>query len=195
MFSSLSPVARHLTRSERSNGHLIRLDRAGKDTGCSDLCRCQINPRHRTDARVPRRWPLLHANRSPLKPRVEQETQGVPVATFGESRDFPAFYTPKSGYPAPMNFTTAAECASMIRTSIRKPRKRAKHDLCSFQNSIRRSRLHPGPYSASRYLHLNTPKAKASKRRSSRRYGSPKSKGSAGEARKSRRGCWRGSRS
>lgn len=29
---------------------------------------------------------------------VLKETQGVPVITYGDSKDFPAFFTPKSGF-------------------------------------------------------------------------------------------------
>ena len=33
-----------------------------------------------------------------------QETLGVPVVTYGETHDFPAFYTPSSGYKVGLRF-------------------------------------------------------------------------------------------
>lgn len=39
------------------------------------------------------------------------------VATFGETDDFPAFYTPKSGFKSPWSVATAADAAKMIRPS------------------------------------------------------------------------------
>ena len=42
------------------------------------------------------------------------ETQGVTVATFGETRDFPAFFTAKSGLLSHTNVRTAKETAEMI---------------------------------------------------------------------------------
>ena len=34
----------------------------------------------------------------PLFIQLEQETLGVPVVTYGETPDFPAFYSPTSGF-------------------------------------------------------------------------------------------------
>jgi len=34
----------------------------------------------------------------------EQETLGVPVVTYGESHNFPAFYSPNSGYKVELEF-------------------------------------------------------------------------------------------
>ena len=44
------------------------------------------------------------------------ETEGVTVASFGgsDSRDFPAFFSAKSGYQAPYNITSAEEVARVI---------------------------------------------------------------------------------
>lgn len=43
-----------------------------------------------------------------------QETEGVFVATFGDTTDFPAFYSRKSGCHAPYSVETAAEAAKII---------------------------------------------------------------------------------
>ncbi|XP_051886310.1 uncharacterized protein zgc:136858 isoform X2 [Pristis pectinata] len=42
------------------------------------------------------------------------ETQGVCVATFGKTRDFPAFFIPKSGFQSPYNVTDEEEAAKLI---------------------------------------------------------------------------------
>ncbi|XP_067906851.1 LOW QUALITY PROTEIN: uncharacterized protein zgc:136858 [Heterodontus francisci] len=42
------------------------------------------------------------------------ETHGVCVATFGKSRDFPAFFIPKSGFQSPYNVTDEEEAAQLI---------------------------------------------------------------------------------
>uniref|UniRef100_A0A0L8FYD9 Pseudouridine-5'-phosphate glycosidase n=1 Tax=Octopus bimaculoides TaxID=37653 RepID=A0A0L8FYD9_OCTBM len=42
------------------------------------------------------------------------ETQGVCVASFGPSKEFPAFFTPKSGFQAPMNVNNSLEAAQLI---------------------------------------------------------------------------------
>ncbi len=34
----------------------------------------------------------------------EQETLGVPVVTYGETQDFPAFYSPSSGFKVRLRF-------------------------------------------------------------------------------------------
>ena len=34
----------------------------------------------------------------------KQETLGVPVVTYGETQDFPAFYTPDSGFKVGLRF-------------------------------------------------------------------------------------------
>ncbi|CAB5386394.1 unnamed protein product [Rhizophagus irregularis] len=46
------------------------------------------------------------------------ETQGVSVTTFGETRDFPAFFTPRSGFMSPSNLKTVKECAALIDANI-----------------------------------------------------------------------------
>lgn len=43
-----------------------------------------------------------------------QETQGVCVVTYGENKNFPSFYTPRSGVEAPYNVETPAEAAMLI---------------------------------------------------------------------------------
>lgn len=43
-----------------------------------------------------------------------QETQGVCVATFGESREFPAFFSCQSGLQAPCRVQNEEEAAQMI---------------------------------------------------------------------------------
>jgi len=45
------------------------------------------------------------------------ETQGVCVATFGESKAFPAFYTPDSGFTAPYSVNTYRSAAGLVRAS------------------------------------------------------------------------------
>ncbi|KAI8593591.1 hypothetical protein BDZ88DRAFT_457109 [Geranomyces variabilis] len=45
------------------------------------------------------------------------ETQGVTVATYGDSPEFPAFYTPKSGHRAAANLTTPDDCAALIQAN------------------------------------------------------------------------------
>ncbi|WAR16203.1 PSUG-like protein [Mya arenaria] len=42
------------------------------------------------------------------------ETQGVCVSTYGESRDFPAFFSCHSGHQAPYNVTSPLQAASLI---------------------------------------------------------------------------------
>jgi len=37
--------------------------------------------------------------------QLEQETLGVPVVTYGETHDFPAFYSPRSGFKVGARFT------------------------------------------------------------------------------------------
>lgn len=46
-----------------------------------------------------------------------QETQGVFVATFGKTKDFPAFYCQKSDSQSPYNVTSAKEAAGIIKSS------------------------------------------------------------------------------
>ncbi|CAG8484740.1 4676_t:CDS:10 [Funneliformis caledonium] len=45
------------------------------------------------------------------------ETQGVTVTTFGETTDFPAFFTRKSGFKSPSNSKTIEECAALINAN------------------------------------------------------------------------------
>ncbi|KAM4037915.1 uncharacterized protein ACNLHF_016339 isoform 1-T5 [Anomaloglossus baeobatrachus] len=46
------------------------------------------------------------------------ETQGVCVCTLGDSRDFPAFFTPRSGYKAPYHIRNEDEAARLIASSL-----------------------------------------------------------------------------
>ncbi|KAM8974460.1 uncharacterized protein RCH25_019869 [Pelodytes ibericus] len=46
------------------------------------------------------------------------ETQGVSVSTFGDSRDFPAFFTPRSGFQAPSHVRNEEEAAQLIARSL-----------------------------------------------------------------------------
>jgi len=48
------------------------------------------------------------------------------VATYGKTDDFPAFYSPVSGYKSPYHFTTIQECAELIDT----------HNKLGLQNGI-----------------------------------------------------------
>ena len=48
------------------------------------------------------------------------ETEGVTIASFGsDSRDFPAFFSAKSGFQAPYNVTSAREAARVIGKSTK----------------------------------------------------------------------------
>jgi pseudouridine-5'-phosphate glycosidase len=38
--------------------------------------------------------------------QYEQETLGVPVVTYGETQDFPAFYSPSSGFKVRLGFSS-----------------------------------------------------------------------------------------
>lgn len=42
------------------------------------------------------------------------ETQGVTVATYGESRDFPAFFSRKSGFQSPYAVSSPQLAAQML---------------------------------------------------------------------------------
>ena len=44
-----------------------------------------------------------------------QETEGVCVAAYGEEKEFPAFFTERSGFKAPYNVSTPRQAAQMIR--------------------------------------------------------------------------------
>ncbi|XP_036376219.1 uncharacterized protein zgc:136858 [Megalops cyprinoides] len=46
------------------------------------------------------------------------ETQGVCVATFGKSKDFPAFFSPQSGFTAPYHVADAEEAAALIESML-----------------------------------------------------------------------------
>ena len=46
-----------------------------------------------------------------------QETQGVCVATYGETLDFPAFFTNNSGCQAPYNVTSPRQAARLVGTN------------------------------------------------------------------------------
>ena len=43
-----------------------------------------------------------------------KETEGVTVATFGESKNFPAFFTRNSGFPSPYNIASVDEAAKLL---------------------------------------------------------------------------------
>ena len=45
------------------------------------------------------------------------ETQGVPVVTLGDTPDFPAFYSPRSGFRSPFGVRSTLECAQLIHTN------------------------------------------------------------------------------
>lgn len=45
------------------------------------------------------------------------ETKCVTVVSFGDSNDFPAFYTRSSGFKSMASFSTAESCAKMIRVN------------------------------------------------------------------------------
>jgi pseudouridine-5'-phosphate glycosidase len=47
---------------------------------------------------------FAHSYYHPLVIHLGQETLGVPVVTYGETHDFPAFYTPSSGYKVGFRF-------------------------------------------------------------------------------------------
>ena len=47
------------------------------------------------------------------------ETQGVTVATMGKTDDFPAFFTPKSGFKSDCSVQSPLECARLIYDSFR----------------------------------------------------------------------------
>ncbi|PWA28499.1 hypothetical protein CCH79_00016317 [Gambusia affinis] len=46
------------------------------------------------------------------------ETQGVCVATYGESKDFPAFFTPNSGFTSACNVRNPSEAAELIASAL-----------------------------------------------------------------------------
>ena len=43
-----------------------------------------------------------------------QETEGVCVASYSDSKDFPAFFTRQSGFKAPYNVNTPEQAARLI---------------------------------------------------------------------------------
>ncbi|XP_063785022.1 uncharacterized protein LOC134933611 isoform X4 [Pseudophryne corroboree] len=49
---------------------------------------------------------------------LSQETEGVCVATFGDSSNFPAFFTPHSGFRAPCHVRNEEEAAQLIASSL-----------------------------------------------------------------------------
>jgi pseudouridine-5'-phosphate glycosidase/pseudouridine kinase len=59
---------------------------------------------HLQDIRIPRMYyaPLDY---HPFTIQLEQETLGVPVVTYGETQDFPAFYSPTSGFKVRFRLT------------------------------------------------------------------------------------------
>ncbi|KAJ1876974.1 hypothetical protein H4R99_004467 [Coemansia sp. RSA 1722] len=46
------------------------------------------------------------------------ETQGVPVITFGKEKEFPAFFSARSGLMAPWNLETPEKVAALVKTSL-----------------------------------------------------------------------------
>ncbi|XP_062403096.1 uncharacterized protein zgc:136858 [Sardina pilchardus] len=46
------------------------------------------------------------------------ETQGVCVATYGHSKNFPAFFTPQSGYTSPYHVSNPVEAAELIGATL-----------------------------------------------------------------------------
>lgn len=46
------------------------------------------------------------------------ETQGVLVATYGDTLDFPAFFTPESGFKSPYNVNSPVEAAKLIDANL-----------------------------------------------------------------------------
>lgn len=46
------------------------------------------------------------------------ETQGVLVSTFGDKLDFPAFFTPESGFKSPYNVQSPVEAAKLIDANL-----------------------------------------------------------------------------
>ncbi|XP_074656548.1 uncharacterized protein LOC141909812 [Tubulanus polymorphus] len=46
------------------------------------------------------------------------ETQGVCVATYGENKQFPAFFTPNSGFDAPHNVNNPLDAARLINANL-----------------------------------------------------------------------------
>jgi len=66
------------------------------------------------DVRIPR---TLHEQATlPLSLDVKQETLGVPVVTYGETEDFPAFYSPSSGFRSPWRVHDPAAAANILFT-------------------------------------------------------------------------------
>lgn len=53
----------------------------------------------------------------PLLCIFNQETHGVCVATYGKSKNFPAFFSPQSGFTSPCQVSNPAEAAKLIGTS------------------------------------------------------------------------------
>ncbi|KFR02454.1 hypothetical protein N306_11420, partial [Opisthocomus hoazin] len=51
-------------------------------------------------------------------PPLLQETQGVCVAAFGESREFPAFFSRQSGFQAPYHVRDEEETAELIASAL-----------------------------------------------------------------------------
>jgi pseudouridylate synthase / pseudouridine kinase len=60
---------------------------------------------HLQDFGIPCMFALLEY--SSFLVQYEQETLGVPVVTYGETQDFPAFYSPSSGFKVRLRFSSA----------------------------------------------------------------------------------------
>ncbi|KAI5454417.1 hypothetical protein NCC49_004470 [Naganishia albida] len=58
------------------------------------------------------------------------ETLGVNVTTVGETDDFPAFYSPKSGFKSNFFVKSAAEAAGLLHTSLSLPTPQAQLFAC-----------------------------------------------------------------
>lgn len=97
----------------KRHGHFCRLDRAGPD--CKSRLRQPDSPG--ADGRKPVAVVCAGAKSILDIPRTLEvlETQGVCVATYGPTTDFPAFYHPRSGLKSPWNVDTPQTAAALIR--------------------------------------------------------------------------------
>lgn len=63
-----------------------------------------LNSVHLQNSGIPCMFALL--NCSSFVIQREQETLGVPVVTYGKTQDFPAFYSPSSGFKVRLHFSS-----------------------------------------------------------------------------------------
>lgn len=61
-----------------------------------------------------------------------KETEGVCVVTYGQSRDFPAFFSPKSGCQAPYNINQPEDAANMIGNTYTLMKQKSLYFLSSY---------------------------------------------------------------